>query len=235
MRGPWHRSSPSPPTSARSSRWSSSRGAPTRRSPRRSASRRRPCRRAPMPAWPRWRRRTACRSEITGPLADYLLGQQPARDADATRGLLAESAPARGWAAGVAEQLAGVAKHPLPEVPAGPDDAALPAAERADAVAAVKGPAAEPSDSVAAAAGPAGEPAEQAVPPGAEPAAVEPAGPATPPTPSRRRSSPRRPRRPTPSRGRSSRRGRPCRLAPSRRSSSLPWPRPAPRASAARC
>ncbi len=118
--------------------------------------------------------------EITGPLADYLLGQQPPRDADATRGLLAESAPARGWAAGVAEQLAGVAKHPLPEVPAGPDDAALPAAERADADAAVKGPAAEPSDSGAAAAGPAGEPAEPAVPPGAEPAAVEPAGPATP-------------------------------------------------------
>ena len=48
--------------------------------------------------------------EITGPLADYLLGQQPPRDAEATRGLLAESAPARGWAAGVAEQLAGVAK-----------------------------------------------------------------------------------------------------------------------------
>ena len=45
-------------------------------------------------------------AEITGPIADYLLGQQPPRDAEATRGLLAESAPARGWAAGVAEQLA---------------------------------------------------------------------------------------------------------------------------------
>ncbi|MET0768714.1 MAG: sigma-70 region 4 domain-containing protein, partial [Solirubrobacteraceae bacterium] len=55
--------------------------------------------------------------EITGPIADYLLGQQPPRDAEATRGLLAESAPARGWAAGVAEHLAGVAPNGLPEVP----------------------------------------------------------------------------------------------------------------------
>ena len=55
--------------------------------------------------------------EITGPIADYLLGQQPPRDADATLGLLAEPAPARGWAAGVAEHLAPVAPGPLPEVP----------------------------------------------------------------------------------------------------------------------
>ena len=67
--------------------------------------------------------------EITGPLADYLLGQQPPRDAEATRGLLAESAPARGWAAGVAEQLEDVARGPLPEVPSGPDGpAGAPAA-----------------------------------------------------------------------------------------------------------
>ena len=56
--------------------------------------------------------------EITGPLADYLLGQQPPADAEATRGLLAESAPARTWAAGVADRLAGVAPSPLPEIPA---------------------------------------------------------------------------------------------------------------------
>jgi hypothetical protein len=55
--------------------------------------------------------------EITAPLADYLLGQQPDTDAEATRGLLAESAPARAWASGVADRLAGVARSPLPEVP----------------------------------------------------------------------------------------------------------------------
>jgi hypothetical protein len=79
--------------------------------------------------------------EITGPLADYLLGQQPPRDAEATRGLLAESAPARGWAAGVAEHLAGVADRPLPEVPTGPE---APAAEaRGPAVAGEAEPEAE--------------------------------------------------------------------------------------------
>jgi hypothetical protein len=69
--------------------------------------------------------------EITGPIADYLLGQQPPRDAEATRGLLAESAPARGWAAGVADQLAPVSPNPLPEVPA----AGEPAADQAPATA----------------------------------------------------------------------------------------------------
>jgi hypothetical protein len=55
--------------------------------------------------------------EITAPLADYLLGQQADADADATRGLLAESAPARAWASDVAGRLADVAKAPLPEIP----------------------------------------------------------------------------------------------------------------------
>ena len=55
--------------------------------------------------------------EITGPLADYLLGQQAERDAEATRGLLAESAPLRDWAAGVAASLADVAPAGLPEIP----------------------------------------------------------------------------------------------------------------------
>jgi hypothetical protein len=55
--------------------------------------------------------------EITAPLADYLLGQQPDADAESTRGLLAESAPARAWATGVAERLADVARTPLPEIP----------------------------------------------------------------------------------------------------------------------
>jgi hypothetical protein len=80
--------------------------------------------------------------EITAPLADYLLGQQPPADAEATRGLLAESAPAREWASGVASSLDGVAPNGLPEIPAAPppakrakpaagaasgDDAAVPA------------------------------------------------------------------------------------------------------------
>jgi Asp-tRNA(Asn)/Glu-tRNA(Gln) amidotransferase A subunit family amidase len=55
--------------------------------------------------------------EITGPLADYLLGQQPERDAEATRGLLAESAPAREWAAGVAAALADVDLVLTPTLP----------------------------------------------------------------------------------------------------------------------
>jgi hypothetical protein len=55
--------------------------------------------------------------EITGPLADYLLGQQRKGDADATRGLLADSAPARAWAADVATRLEEVAPGGLPEIP----------------------------------------------------------------------------------------------------------------------
>src|SRR5215218_5212199 len=57
--------------------------------------------------------------EVTAPLADYLLGQQPDADAEATRGLLAESAPARAWAVDVADRLAGVGASALPEIPDG--------------------------------------------------------------------------------------------------------------------
>ena len=57
--------------------------------------------------------------EITGPLADYLLGQQSERDAEATRGLLAESAPARAWATEVAGRLEDAAPRGLPEIPGG--------------------------------------------------------------------------------------------------------------------
>jgi hypothetical protein len=67
-------------------------------------------------------------AEITGPLADYLLGQQPERDAGATRGLLAESAAARAWAADVVAQLEDVAPNGLPEIPRGDEPAAAPAA-----------------------------------------------------------------------------------------------------------
>src|SRR5829696_1925090 len=55
--------------------------------------------------------------EVTGPLADYLLGQQGDRDAAATRRLLAESGPARAWAADVAARLRDVAPRELPEIP----------------------------------------------------------------------------------------------------------------------
>ena len=79
--------------------------------------------------------------EITGPLADYLLGQQPERDAEATRGLLAESAPARDWAGQVAGALADVAPGPLPEIPGAPD---APAAEAAPEDAPEAPPAARP-------------------------------------------------------------------------------------------
>src|SRR5215213_522971 len=66
--------------------------------------------------------------EITGPLADFLLAQQPAAVAEATRGLLAESAPARAWATGVAGRLADAAPGRLPAIPDGPPAAAAPAA-----------------------------------------------------------------------------------------------------------
>ena len=91
--------------------------------------------------------------EITGPIADYLLGQQPPRDAEATRGLLAESAPARGWAAGVADQLAAVAPNPLPEVPGADAPAGEPAAaSSAEPAATAAEPAEAPVPATAAAA-----------------------------------------------------------------------------------
>jgi hypothetical protein len=68
---------------------------------------------------------------VTGPLADYLLGQQPPGDAEATRALLAESRPARAWASDVAARLEDVAPRGLPEIPGG-DDAAETAAAGAE-------------------------------------------------------------------------------------------------------
>ena len=59
--------------------------------------------------------------EITGPLADYLLGQQPARDAEAARRLLAESAPARAWATGVADRGGRARRRSEPGRDAAPD------------------------------------------------------------------------------------------------------------------
>jgi Anti-sigma-K factor rskA/Sigma-70, region 4 len=87
--------------------------------------------------------------EITAPLADYLLGQQPDADAEATRGLLAESAPARAWATGVAGRLAGVAKAPLPEIPGADAAPALDATAAPDAVPALDATAAPVPDASA--------------------------------------------------------------------------------------
>jgi hypothetical protein len=52
-------------------------------------------------------------------IGDYLLGQQTVSARESTRGLLGRSEPARQWALVIAEELAGVARSPLPEVPAG--------------------------------------------------------------------------------------------------------------------
>jgi hypothetical protein len=55
--------------------------------------------------------------EVTGLVADYLLGQQSVEHSEATRGLLAESASAQAWAAEVSRALAPEAPGGLPEVP----------------------------------------------------------------------------------------------------------------------
>jgi len=87
-------------------------------------------------------------SEVTGPLADYLLGQQGDADAEATRGLLAESAPARAWAGEVAGVLGDVAPGALPPVP-GPAALSADAAPPAGAAPAPRPrPAREPAPAV---------------------------------------------------------------------------------------
>jgi hypothetical protein len=107
--------------------------------------------------------------EITGPIADFLLAQQPAGDAAATRGLLAESAPARAWATGVADRLADVAPAPLPEIP----DGAAPEPAAAPEPLAAPEPAAAPASAAASA-----PPAEVEAPAHAAPSAPdEPAAP----------------------------------------------------------
>jgi hypothetical protein len=81
--------------------------------------------------------------EITAPLADYLLGQQPPADAEATRGLLAESAPARTWAEAVAARLGAVAPHGLAEIPGAGAKRAAPQAAQPTEQAAPSEPATE--------------------------------------------------------------------------------------------
>jgi hypothetical protein len=64
-------------------------------------------------------------AEVTGPVADYLLGQQADADAEATRGLLAESESARAWAGDVAARLEAVAPGRLAEIPVAGDEPPL--------------------------------------------------------------------------------------------------------------
>jgi hypothetical protein len=80
--------------------------------------------------------------------ADWLLGQQDAGEAAATREALAGDAATRAWARAVAAELEPVAGHPLPTPPEDAAEAELPAAaEPADAEPADAEPAdAEPAD-----------------------------------------------------------------------------------------
>jgi hypothetical protein len=121
---------------------------------------------------------------VTGPVADYLLRQQPESDAEATRGLLAESEPARAWAADVVARLESVAPGGLAEIPpaaepavpdtaaAKPDTAAAEPAAPDTAAAKPDTAAAEPPAPDTAAAVPAEEETEPAAP---DTAAAEPA------------------------------------------------------------
>jgi hypothetical protein len=52
-----------------------------------------------------------------GAVADYLLGQQSASERESTRSLLSSSPAARTWARSVSDELADVARSPLPGVP----------------------------------------------------------------------------------------------------------------------
>lgn len=64
--------------------------------------------------------------ELTAPqreeIGEYLLGRQTPARALATRALLERSAPARGWALALADELAPLAVEPLPSIPEGPDE-----------------------------------------------------------------------------------------------------------------
>lgn len=56
-------------------------------------------------------------AERRGEIVDYLLGQQPDSEREATRERLAGSASARAWARVLAGELGPVARHGLPEIP----------------------------------------------------------------------------------------------------------------------
>ena len=62
-------------------------------------------------------------------VSDYLLGQQPADDAERTREYLASSASGRAWARVVAGALRPLGDGSVPEIPSSPDSAPAPAPE----------------------------------------------------------------------------------------------------------
>ncbi|HEX5225170.1 MAG TPA: sigma-70 region 4 domain-containing protein, partial [Solirubrobacteraceae bacterium] len=72
-------------------------------------------------------------------VGDYLLGQQGISERLQTRTFLAETPPARAWAAALAQALQPVSAEPLPEIPepaAAPEEAAAPATSSAPEAAA---------------------------------------------------------------------------------------------------
>jgi hypothetical protein len=95
-------------------------------------------------------------------VADYLLGQQPAQDADQTRDYLASSASGRAWARVVAGALRPVADGALPEIPSGDRGAAADAANGAAGAARSEPVQAQAAVAVAEAAPPIQPPATEA-------------------------------------------------------------------------
>ena len=86
-------------------------------------------------------------------IADYLLGQLPAKVAEDTRQRLAQSAGERAWARVLASELEPAAVGPLPEIPtegAGEPQPAAASVPAPEAVAATAAAAAEPSPALAA-------------------------------------------------------------------------------------
>jgi hypothetical protein len=102
-------------------------------------------------------------------VADYLLGQQPAQDADQTREYLASSASGRAWARVVAGALRPLANGALPEIPSG---ATAAIADAANGSAASAEPRLAPAATKVAVA--------EAAPPTAPPPPARPASEATP-------------------------------------------------------
>jgi Sigma-70, region 4 len=101
-------------------------------------------------------------------VADYLLGQQPAQDADQTRDYLASSASGRAWARVVAGALRPLASNSaLPEIPSG-GTAAVADAANGSAGSAQTQPARAPTTVAVAEAAPPKQPPPPARPPSEE-------------------------------------------------------------------
>ena len=101
-------------------------------------------------------------------VADYLLGQQPAQDADQTRDYLASSASGRAWARVVAGALRPLADGALPEIPSG-EAAAIADAANGSAGSAQTESAPSPAAVAVADAAPPGQPPVSEGPPAKAP------------------------------------------------------------------